>query len=149
MQNKTKRNKIKQALTGRVGLNKQWGGGKEGGHDVSMHRLLHKVSFEILGMSLKKKKVKQTERELFWSPPSTWLVTSPCSPHGLARNWVSEMGSSDLQADAAQEEGALPPCTAPWGLPAPTAHSHKKDLASAAHRTVGGGEPRPISGTFS
>lgn len=42
-----------------MGLNKQWGGGgggKEGGHDVSMHRLLHKVSFEILGMSLKKKK---------------------------------------------------------------------------------------------
>lgn len=59
------------------------------------------------------------------------------------------MGSSDLQADPAQEEGALPHCTAPWGLPAPDAHSHKKDLASAAHRTVGGGEPLPISGTFS
>lgn len=41
-----------------MGLNKQWGGGGEGGHDVSMHRLLHKVSFEILGMSLKKQKSK-------------------------------------------------------------------------------------------
>lgn len=47
-----------------------------------------------------------------------------------------------------EAEGLLAP-PANRSLPPQPTGCHKKDLASAVHRTVGGGEPLPIRGTFS